>query len=105
MEEPSDIERKIIEIETELVNLDNHRDQLLDELTQLRRQFLQIDSLTQLPLHIQEIAINNQSPQVEKIKLFRSLFRGREDVFPRRFENSRTGKSSYAPVCKNEWQS
>ena len=37
MEEPSDIERKIIEIETELVNLDHHRGQLLDELTQLRR--------------------------------------------------------------------
>jgi superfamily II DNA or RNA helicase len=104
MEEPSDIERKIVEIETELVNLDHHRGQLLDELTQLRRQFLQIDSLAQLPLHIQEIAINNQSPQVEKIKLFRSLFRGREDVFPRRFENSKTRKSGYAPVCRNEWQ-
>jgi superfamily II DNA or RNA helicase len=104
MSESFDIERKISEIEAELVNLDHHRGQLLDELTQLRRQFLQIDSLAQLPLHIQEIAINNQSPQVEKIKLFRSLFRGREDVFPRRFENSKTRKSGYAPVCRNEWQ-
>jgi hypothetical protein len=31
----------------------------------------------------------------EKIALFRSLFRGREDVFPLRWENSRTGKSGY----------
>jgi superfamily II DNA or RNA helicase len=33
------------------------------------------------------------------------LFKGREDVFPRRFENSKTGKSGYAPVCRNEWLS
>jgi superfamily II DNA or RNA helicase/very-short-patch-repair endonuclease len=38
-----------------------------------------------------------------KIALFRSLFRGRHDVYPRRFENLRTGKSGYAPACGNEW--
>lgn len=104
MEESSDIKQKITEIEAELANLDHHRGQLLDELTRLRRQFLQKDSLAQLSLHIQEIAINNQSSQEEKIRLFRSLFKGREDVFPRRFENQKTGKSGYAPVCRNEWQ-
>jgi hypothetical protein len=105
MEESSDIERRITEIEAELSNLDLRRGQLLDELTQLRQQLLQKDSPTQLPLHIQGILINNQSSQEEKIRIFRSLFKGREDVFPRRFENSRTGKSGYAPVCRNEWQS
>ncbi len=38
-----------------------------------------------------------------KIALFRSLFRGREDVFPRRWENANTGKAGYAPACRNEW--
>ena len=38
-----------------------------------------------------------------KIALFRSLFRGREDVYPRRFESRKTGKSGYSPVCANEW--
>jgi superfamily II DNA or RNA helicase/very-short-patch-repair endonuclease len=38
-----------------------------------------------------------------KIALFRSLFRGREDVYPRRFESRRTGKAGYAPACANEW--
>jgi len=42
------------------------------------------------------------SPDV-KIALFRSLFRGRDDVYPRRFESRRTGKSGYAPACANEW--
>ncbi len=87
MAESFDIERKISEIEAELANLDHHRDQLLDELTQLRRQLLQKDSPAQLPLHLQGIAIHIQSSQEGKIRLFRSLFKGREDVFPRRFEN------------------
>ena len=104
MSESFDIERKISEIEAELANLDHHRDQLLDELTQLRRQLLQKGSPAQLLLNIQGIKVNNQSSQEEKIRLFRSLFKGREDVFPRRFENSKTGKSGYAPVCRNEWQ-
>src|SRR5438445_13717539 len=47
--------------------------------------------------------ITHQSPISDKIAIFRSLFRGREDVYPRRFENRKTGKSGYAPACANEW--
>jgi superfamily II DNA or RNA helicase len=39
----------------------------------------------------------------EKIALFRSLFRGREDVFARRWDNPKTDKSGYSPACANEW--
>ena len=39
----------------------------------------------------------------EKIALFRSLFRGREDVFPLLWTNRRTGRQGYAPACDNEW--
>jgi superfamily II DNA or RNA helicase len=38
----------------------------------------------------------------DKIRLFRSLFVGRDDVFARRWEND-TGKTGYAPACGNEW--
>ncbi|HUI65691.1 MAG TPA: DEAD/DEAH box helicase family protein, partial [Bacteroidota bacterium] len=40
----------------------------------------------------------------EKITLFRTLFRGREDVFARRWENLRTGKTGYAPACTNDFK-
>lgn len=103
MEETLDIEQKIAEIEAELTNLDHRRSQLQDELEKLRQQSLHKRSPAQLPLHLQGISINNQSTQEEKIRLFRSLFKGREDVFSRRFENVKTGKSGYAPVCRNEW--
>jgi superfamily II DNA or RNA helicase len=51
---------------------------------------------------ISEPVDQTSSPQA-KIALFRSLFRGREDVYPRQFENRKTGKSGYAPACGNEW--
>ena len=47
--------------------------------------------------------VDGRSPPYAKIPLFRSLFRGREDVYPRRFESRRTGKNGYAPACANEW--
>lgn len=47
--------------------------------------------------------VTTVSPTAEKIALLRSLFRGREDVFPRRWENAQSGKAGYSPVCRNEW--
>ena len=39
----------------------------------------------------------------EKVDVFRNLFKGREDVFARRWYSRTTGKSGYQPVCRNEW--
>ena len=47
--------------------------------------------------------IDRHAPVEEKIRLFRSLFRGREDVYARRFESRKSGKAGYAPACANEW--
>ena len=43
------------------------------------------------------------SPE-EKIEIFRGLFRGREDVYPKRWVSDRTRRSGYSPVCANEWR-
>jgi len=42
------------------------------------------------------------SPE-RKVALFASIFRGREDVFPRRWEKPGKGRSGWAPRCSNEW--
>jgi len=39
-----------------------------------------------------------------KIALFRRLFRGRTDVWPRLWWSAHTGKKGYAPVCGNDWR-
>lgn len=46
--------------------------------------------------------VHQLSSPHEKIALFRSLFKGREDVFPMRWEN-KAGRSGYSPACGNEW--
>ncbi|MGA2074183.1 MAG: hypothetical protein ABSH52_11840 [Terriglobia bacterium] len=61
-----------------------------------------MDTTIQLPIGPRG-GVNQQSPTEVKITLFRSLFRGREDVYPRRFENRKTGKAGYSLACGNEW--
>ena len=39
----------------------------------------------------------------EKVTLFRHLFRGRDDLYPKLWTNSTTGRKGYAPACANEW--
>ncbi|MEY2149997.1 MULTISPECIES: TOTE conflict system archaeo-eukaryotic primase domain-containing protein [Rhodanobacter] len=41
---------------------------------------------------------------MEKVALFRRLFRGRTDVYPVRWASKSTGKSGYSPACANEWR-
>lgn len=51
-------------------------------------------------------ALDRKTPHTpaEKVSLFRSLFRGRTDVFPVRFVSKKTGKPGYAPACSNKWE-
>jgi len=47
-------------------------------------------------------SVTSSSPVAEKVALFRSLFRGRDDVYAKRWD-SRDGRSGYSPACANEW--
>ncbi len=38
-----------------------------------------------------------------KIRLFRQLFRGRDDVYPKLWISTKTGRKGYSPACSNEW--
>ena len=52
---------------------------------------------------IESVSVDRRSSPEQKIALFRSLFRGRKDVYPRRFESLASDRSGYAPACGNEW--
>lgn len=49
------------------------------------------------------MAVSIASTTADKIALFRALFRGRQEVWPLRFESVRTGRAGYSPACANEW--
>ena len=47
--------------------------------------------------------VTHKSSVAAKIALFQSLFRGRSEIYPRRFESRKSGRSGYQPACGNEW--
>lgn len=60
--------------------------------------------LERFTIHAPQVGmVDHRSTPEAKIALFGALFRGRADVYPRRFESRRTGKTGYQPVCGNEW--
>lgn len=73
-------------------------------LAALRADLAALGAEPAIRVHV-PLAIDAAIPRtpVEKVKLFRSLFRGREDVFPTRFVSKKTGKPGYAPACRNKF--
>ena len=94
----NDKKQELTQLRIELSAIESRRKQLLRRLSEVEAELSPSGNR-----HKKTTGITNYSPTQDKIKLFRSLFRGRDDVYPRRFESIKTGKSGYQPVCKNEW--
>ena len=106
MKEPQEIDQLLAEAESDLARLDARRLELLARITELRQtKHAGLASLEHTAQTTTHSSVTNQSPQEVKIRLFRSLFRGRENIYPKRFESMKTGKKGYQPVCRNEWVS
>jgi len=100
-----EINRLLAEIDSDLATLSARQAELHRQIAELQREKASLLRLQEeTPLQRSgSLSITNQSSQEEKIALFRSLFRGREEVYPRRFENQKTGKTWYHPACRNPW--
>lgn len=94
----------LVAAEEELSGLDAKRAVIFEQIKRLQHEIKLANQVHQSEEPIgHDWPLTSQSPPLEKITLFRSLFRGREDVYPRRFESRKTGKSGYHPACRNEW--
>ncbi|MBA3455317.1 MAG: DEAD/DEAH box helicase family protein, partial [Deltaproteobacteria bacterium] len=93
--------------------LERARDGELMRIAELEAKIVALDvSAAQLPVNMEpEDAPPSEatgqreglrSPHV-KLQIFRELFRGREDVYPTRFESAKTGKQGYGPACANKF--
>lgn len=92
---------RIRDIEARLESLAEERGRLVAELTALRAARAQGDELSSL-LGRTATSKTPGAPE-EKVELFLKLFRARESVFPRLWENHTKGIKGYSPACKNEW--
>ncbi len=61
-----------------------------------------IQAVSTQSVDIVSARINSKSNPEEKVKLFRGLFCGREDVYALRWEG-RNGKTGYSPACRRVW--
>lgn len=91
-------------IEAELRRITGENERLRKENASLRRQIGSQD-----PPKTEWSTDKEQHPPLtrastveEKIRYFHDLFRGRDDVYPIRWDNQK-GKSGYSPACGNEW--
>jgi superfamily II DNA or RNA helicase len=88
-----------------LTELERTRDEARAKIESLRSELAAASATIPLPLPLSS-AVKGKSPDTpaDKVKLFRSLFRGRSDIFPTRFVSRKTGKPGYAPACSNKWE-
>ncbi len=82
-----------------LSKLDNERESTISRLNTLKQQLAELEAACTEPSPSYAV----RTPK-EKVALFRSLFRGREDLFPKLW-TSRAGKKGYSPACTNDWAS
>src|SRR5712675_2321345 len=95
-------DEEIADLQNRLAELDAERASILAALEQTKQRRM-VEAPPTPASQIAGVASPSALSNVEKVALFRSLFRGRDDVFPRRWENAKTGKAGYAPACHNEW--
>lgn len=92
------------QLEEKLAALDAERAKLILEINSLRNASKADVPVRSLPKLVGRPALPQApSTPVEKVQLFLKLFRCREDVFPKRWENTKSGKQGYSPSCKSEW--
>ena len=75
-----------------------------ERLEALRRELLEMGSVSETrPADGQKLREPAIATAEGRIAVFRSLFRGRADIYATRFVSSKTGKTGYAPACGNKW--
>jgi len=106
MADRSHIAHQIAALELRLAQLDKEKQDIEAALQSLRRQTAtgeNNDSGPKSSSIITDGIPEKELTPTEKVELFIKLFRGRADVYPRLWENRKTGKKGYSPACANEW--
>lgn len=93
--------------ESLLKDLDRQRREALARVESLRQRVAAADYATVQPTPTLRASESPATPFTngDKLQLFRELFHGRDDLFPKHWENLKKGTKGYSPACSNEWVS
>jgi hypothetical protein len=98
-----DLRAAIAREEARLASLDDERRQAQGRLEALRVQL----AASEAPAAYRTLPLLPDSARpessAEKVAVFRELFRGRDDLYPKLWTNTTTSRKGYAPACANEW--
>jgi hypothetical protein len=98
-----DLRTAIAREEARLASLDDERRKTKGRLEALKAEL----AASEAPAAYRTLPLLSDSAgpgsSTEKVALFRRLFRGRDDLYPKLWTNTTTGRKGYAPACANEW--
>ncbi len=98
------LQEEISRAEARLAELDDERAQIARRISELKAQLSsQRRSDDTSPARLTEPSGTAPPTSAEKVALFMNLFRGRADVYPKRWMNAKKGTKGYSPACDNEW--
>ena len=100
---PDELLTAIATEEARLARLDTERVEVEGRLVTLRSELASNGSEPHIHGRLPVLEAPRPQTPAQKVSLFRSLFRGREDVYPTRFVSKKTGKPGYAPACANKF--
>jgi len=106
MDERESLISTIAREESRLASLQREQELAKEKLSGLLARLREIDTQQERArgrAAAQRHDVGSSRTAQEKVAIFRSLFRGRADMFPRRWESPKTGRSGYSPACANEW--
>ena len=99
MSDKRELLETIAKEEALLSKLNVEREEALLRLNTLKQKLAEQEAICEEP----SATYAARTPK-EKVAIFRSLFRGRQDLFPKLW-TSRAGKKGYSPACTNDWAS
>lgn len=94
---------RIAALEAECAKLRAENERLRRVIVGTQTKYHAAPPSTAVPIAAREPSVRYDSPTADKVILFRSLFSGRTDVYPTRWQSPKTGRSGYSPACSNEW--
>jgi len=97
---------RIAEVEEQIARLQGQQEKAEATLRSLQKQLERDDAKTTgNKKHADQAhaSTTEHLTPAEKVTLFLRLFRGRDDVYPKLWQNRKTGKIGYSPACVNEW--
>ena len=104
--DPKSLQDEISRAEARVAELDEERDRVSRRISELKTELSSLQMAGDHRQPAQQAAKPGRpapSTSAQKIAMFMELFRGRRDVYPKRWVNAKKGTKGYSPACSNEW--